>query len=122
MSGFRLAQCYSKSRGRWLIDLIPPGHAGIFDSDRSGFISFSEFEGLWAYIKDWHKIFLRFDRYVLPSSFGFDGELTDVVDGAAMGRDNSGTIDRGELDQALQSFGYPLPRDLVRKLEKRFGR
>ena len=36
-------------------------------------------------------------------------------------RDNSGTIDRGELDQALQSFGYPLPRDLVRKLEKRFG-
>jgi len=38
------------------------------------------------------------------------------------GRDNSGTIDRGELDQALQSFGYPLPRDLVRKLEKRFGK
>ena len=36
-------------------------------------------------------------------------------------RDNSGTIDRSELDQALQSFGYPLPRDLVRKLEKRFG-
>lgn len=35
--------------------------------------------------------------------------------------DSSGTIDRGELDQALQSFGYPLPRDLVRKLEKRFG-
>ncbi|KAG7562286.1 hypothetical protein FFLO_02274 [Filobasidium floriforme] len=70
---------------------------GIFDSDRSGFISFSEFEGLWAYIKDWHKIFLRFDR------------------------DNSGTIDRSELDQALQSFGYPLPRDLVRKLEKRFA-
>jgi Ca2+-binding EF-hand superfamily protein len=36
--------------------------------------------------------------------------------------DNSGTIDRSELDQALQSFGYPLPRDLVRKLEKRFGK
>lgn len=68
----------------------------IFDSDRSGYISFVEFEGLWAYIKDWHNIFLRFDR------------------------DHSGTIDRGELDQALQSFGYPLPRDLVRKLEKRF--
>lgn len=47
--------------------------------------------------QDWHAIFMRFDR------------------------DGSGTIDRHELEQALQSFGFPLPPDLVRKLEKRFG-
>jgi Ca2+-binding EF-hand superfamily protein len=49
-----------------------------------------------------------------------DLELT--CRGLPAASDNSGTIDRSELDQALQSFGYPLPRDLVRKLEKRFGK
>jgi hypothetical protein len=47
--------------------------------------------------QDWHVIFNRFDR------------------------DQSGTIDRKELEQALKSFGFPLPADLVKKLEKRFG-
>ncbi len=116
---------------------LPPD---IFDTDRSGSINFSEFEGLYRYIKvsqtnffssivslelwlmdfpmnsraiphipnhptippsqppqDWHAIFNRFDR------------------------DQSGTIDRRELEQALKSFGFPLPGDLVKKLEKRFG-
>lgn len=69
----------------------------IFDTDRSGSINFVEFEGLYRYIKDWHAIFHRFDK------------------------DRSGTIDRRELEQALQSFGYPLPIDLVKKLEKRYA-
>ncbi|ORY21907.1 hypothetical protein BCR39DRAFT_552694 [Naematelia encephala] len=69
----------------------------IFDTDRSGAINFQEFEGLYRYIKDWHGIFLRFDR------------------------DNSGTIDRKELHQALLGFGFSLPSEMVRKLEKRFA-
>ena len=69
----------------------------IFDTDRSGSINFMEFEGLYRYIQDWHGIFLRFDR------------------------DNSGTIDRKELHQALLGFGFSLPADMVRKLEKRFA-
>ncbi|GHJ86058.1 hypothetical protein NliqN6_2460 [Naganishia liquefaciens] len=69
----------------------------IFDTDRSGTINYVEFEGLYRYIKDWYNIFQQFDR------------------------DRSGTIDRRELEQALNSFGYPLPSDLVRKLEKRYA-
>jgi len=90
--------------------LTPPD---IFDTDRSGSINFMEFEGLYRYIQvrlaaswqrladvspqDWHGIFLRFDR------------------------DSSGLIDRKELHQALLGFGFSLPSDMVRKLEKRFA-
>ena len=56
-----------------------------------------EFEGLYRYIQDWHGIFLRFDR------------------------DGSGLIDRKELHSALLGFGFSLPLDMVRKLEKRFA-
>ncbi|RXK38915.1 hypothetical protein M231_03760 [Tremella mesenterica] len=69
----------------------------IFDTDRSGSINFQEFEGLYRYIKDWHAIFLRFDR------------------------DNSGLIDRKELHSALLGFGFSLPSEMVRKLEKRYA-
>ncbi|UOH79015.1 hypothetical protein LQV05_000005 [Cryptococcus neoformans] len=68
----------------------------IFDTDRSGSINFQEFEGLYRYIQDWHGIFRRFDR------------------------DNSGLIDRLELSNALQGFGFSLPPELVAKLVKRF--
>nr|KIR83029.1 calcium-binding protein [Cryptococcus tetragattii IND107] len=68
----------------------------IFDTDRSGSINFQEFEGLYRYIQDWHDIFRRFDR------------------------DNSGLIDRLELSNALQGFGFSLPPELVAKLVKRF--
>ncbi|KIR67050.1 calcium-binding protein [Cryptococcus bacillisporus CA1873] len=68
----------------------------IFDTDRSGSINFQEFEGLYRYIQDWHDIFRRFDR------------------------DNSGLIDRLELSNALQGFGFTLPPELVAKLVKRF--
>jgi Ca2+-binding EF-hand superfamily protein len=56
-----------------------------------------EFEGLYRYIQDWHNIFLRFDR------------------------DGSGLIDRKELHQALLGFGFSLPSEMVRKLEKRYA-
>lgn len=69
----------------------------IFDTDRSGSINFMEFEGLYRYIQDWHGIFGRFDH------------------------DQSGLIDRAELHDALEGFGFSLPRDMVRKLEKRFA-
>lgn len=48
-------------------------------------------------IQDWHGIFLRFDR------------------------DNSGTIDRKELHAALLGFGFSLPPEMVRRLEKKFA-
>lgn len=36
-------------------------------------------------------------------------------------QDNSGLIDRRELQAALQGFGFSLPTDMVAKLEKRFA-
>jgi Ca2+-binding EF-hand superfamily protein len=35
--------------------------------------------------------------------------------------DNSGLIDRKELSSALLGFGFALPSDLVRKLEKKYA-
>jgi len=64
----------------------------IFDTDRSGTIGFKEFSGIWNYIKDWQNVFRRFDQ------------------------DRSGTIDRGELDNALRQFGYELSPQLLQLL------
>ncbi|KAK4703368.1 ATP-dependent DNA helicase PIF1, partial [Phenoliferia sp. Uapishka_3] len=68
----------------------------MFDVDRSGTIGFNEFSGLWQYIKEWQGIFRNFDR------------------------DRSGSIDANELGAALQSFGYPLPPQIVQTLEKKY--
>ncbi|KAJ9109546.1 hypothetical protein QFC20_003292 [Naganishia adeliensis] len=100
---------------------VPPAPAGTdvelwqmfsaMDIDQSGQLEANEVQALlakdhrWANIEpredcvkmDWYNIFQQFDR------------------------DRSGTIDRKELEQALNSFGYPLPSDLVRKLEKRYA-
>ena len=54
---------------------------GMFDKDRNGTITFQEFGALWKYVTDWQQCFRGFDR------------------------DNSGSIDRNELKQALTSFG-----------------
>ncbi|KAI5117977.1 hypothetical protein M0805_004910 [Coniferiporia weirii] len=64
----------------------------IFDTDRSGTIGFNEFAGLWKYIKDWQGVFRHFDR------------------------DRSGSIDGGELEEALRQFGYNLSPQLMRLL------
>jgi len=51
----------------------------------------------YSHKQDWHGIFLRFDR------------------------DDSGTIDRKELHAALLGFGFSLPPEMVKRLEKRFA-
>jgi len=69
----------------------------MFDTDKNGTIGFSEFSGLWKYIKDWQGVFKHFDR------------------------DQSGSIDSNELTQALQQFGYNLPRHLVGLIQRKYG-
>jgi len=64
----------------------------IFDTDRSGTITFNEFAGLWKYVKDWQGVFRHFDA------------------------DRSGGIDQDEMERALRQFGYTLNRDQVRLL------
>ncbi|KAJ1848501.1 hypothetical protein LPJ70_000998, partial [Coemansia sp. RSA 2708] len=69
---------------------------GMFDRDRSGTIGFDEFVGLWQYIEDWKKCFRRFDA------------------------DNSGTIDRNELLQALSAFGFRVSQQVVDTLLRKY--
>lgn len=57
---------------------------GMFDRNNNSTIDFDEFASLWKYIDDWQKCFRSFDK------------------------DNSGTIDRNELKQALTAFGKNL--------------
>ena len=54
---------------------------GMFDRKQSGSIDFHEFQALWKYVTDWQKCFRSFDQ------------------------DNSGSIDRRELKNALTTFG-----------------
>ncbi|OBZ69515.1 Programmed cell death protein 6 [Grifola frondosa] len=68
----------------------------IFDTDRSGTIGFTEFAGLWKYIKDWQNVFRHFDR------------------------DRSGSIDGRELQEALRQFGYNLSPQLLTLVEKKY--
>ncbi|KIJ66094.1 hypothetical protein HYDPIDRAFT_130278 [Hydnomerulius pinastri MD-312] len=68
----------------------------LFDVDRSGTIGFNEFSGLWKYIKDWQNIFRHFDR------------------------DRSGSIDSGELRDALLQFGYNLSPQLLTLVQKKY--
>ncbi|KAJ2320741.1 hypothetical protein IWW52_001180 [Coemansia sp. RSA 2704] len=69
---------------------------GMFDRDRNGTIGFDEFVGLWHYIEDWKKCFRRFDA------------------------DNSGTIDRNELFQALSAFGFRVSQQVVDLLLRKY--
>lgn len=68
----------------------------IFDTDRSGSITFNEFQGLWRYIKDWQDVFRHFDR------------------------DRSGSIDGHELAAALNSFGYKLSPMILSLVEQKY--
>ncbi|KAI0774929.1 hypothetical protein BD413DRAFT_537763 [Trametes elegans] len=69
----------------------------IFDTDRSGTIGFNEFAGLWKYIKDWQNVYRHFDR------------------------DQSGSIDTAELQDALRQFGYNLSPPLLQLVERKYG-
>lgn len=69
----------------------------IFDTDRNGSIVFEEFSGLWKYISDWQRVFKTFDQ------------------------DRSGTIDGGELANALRSFGYRLSPPLLMMIEQKYA-
>ncbi|KAJ6525877.1 hypothetical protein DFH09DRAFT_1416110 [Mycena vulgaris] len=69
----------------------------IFDTDRSGTIGFSEFAGLWKYIKDWQGVFRHFDR------------------------DRSGTIDLDELQNALKQFGYNLSPHVLQLVQRKYA-
>ncbi|KAJ8587693.1 EF-hand [Rhizopogon salebrosus TDB-379] len=69
----------------------------MFDVDRSGTIGFNEFTGLWKYIKDWQNVFRHFDR------------------------DQSGSIDRGELRDALKQFGYNLSPQLIGLVQAKYA-
>ncbi|KAJ7076676.1 hypothetical protein B0H15DRAFT_863506 [Mycena belliarum] len=69
----------------------------IFDTDRSGTIGFNEFAGLWKYIKDWQNVFKHFDR------------------------DRSGSIDLGELRDALAQFGYNLSPTTLGLVQRKYG-
>ncbi|KAJ2687405.1 hypothetical protein IWW39_002934 [Coemansia spiralis] len=69
---------------------------GMFDRDRNGTIGFDEFIGLWRYIEEWKQCFRTFDR------------------------DNSGTIDRGELNQALSAFGFRVSPQVVDSLVRKY--
>lgn len=69
----------------------------IFDTDRSGTVTFTEFAGLWKYIKDWQGVFRHFDR------------------------DRSGSIDGRELSQALTQFGFNLTPQLIHLVERKYA-
>lgn len=69
----------------------------MFDTDKSGTITFNEFVGLWNYIQDWQKVFRYFDT------------------------DRSGTIEENELQRALSNFGYNLNPRLLHLISHRFG-
>lgn len=71
---------------------------GMFDKDYSGTINFQEFQALWKYVTDWQNCFRSYDR------------------------DNSGSIDRNELKNALTSFGYRLSDRFYEILMKKFDR
>eukprot|EP00898_Chlorokybus_atmophyticus_P003508 jgi/Chlat1/4158/Chrsp27S08874 len=70
----------------------------MFDTKNSGRIGFPEFQALWKYLHDWKVCFDGFDR------------------------DRSGSIDAGELQTALRSFGYSLSPALIQTLMSKFDR
>jgi peflin len=69
----------------------------IFDTDCNGTINFNEFTGLWKYIKDWQNVFRHFDR------------------------DRSGSINGGELRDALTQFGFNLSPPLLDLVQRKYA-
>jgi len=71
---------------------------GMFDQDHTSTIDFNEFKALWNFITQWEKVFRSFDT------------------------DQSGSIDKNELRNALTSFGYRLSDRFYDLLIKKFDR
>ncbi|KAI8808156.1 hypothetical protein BJ742DRAFT_709943 [Cladochytrium replicatum] len=71
-----------------------------FDRDRNGSLTYEEFEALWRYLKEWQKVFDKFDV------------------------DRSGTISQDELRHALQAFGFSVqnPQTLSAVITKVVGK
>jgi len=70
----------------------------MFDSDRSGSISFVEFCGLWRFLGDWRSLFDRFDV------------------------DRSGAINVTEYQNALTSFGYRLSSNFIETMFRQYDK
>ncbi|KAF2421007.1 EF-hand [Tothia fuscella] len=70
----------------------------MFDTDRSGTISFDEFCGLWGFLAAWRNLFDRFDA------------------------DRSGNISYNEFQEALVAFGYRLSQGFVSLLFRTYDR
>ncbi|KAF1981012.1 EF-hand [Aulographum hederae CBS 113979] len=70
----------------------------MFDTDRSGTISFDEFCGLWSFLSAWRTLFDRFDA------------------------DRSGNISLSEFSSALVAFGYRLSPSFVSLLFSTYDR
>ncbi|KAF2132840.1 peflin [Dothidotthia symphoricarpi CBS 119687] len=70
----------------------------MFDTDRSGSVSFDEFCGLWGFLSAWRGLFDRFDA------------------------DHSGSISFGEFNEALVAFGYRLSNQFVSLLYRTYDR
>ncbi|KAF4523479.1 hypothetical protein B566_EDAN004548 [Ephemera danica] len=68
---------------------------GMFDKDKSGTIDLMEFQQLYNYINQWLSAFKAYDR------------------------DQSGFVDEGELNQALQQMGYRFTPQFVNFLVTR---
>ena len=71
---------------------------GMLDTDHSGTMGLNEFRELWRAIEGWKATFQQFDR------------------------DGSGTIEAGELHDAIRAFGYNLSRATVEAIVSRYSR
>jgi len=70
----------------------------VFDTDRSGEISFQEFTQLYGFVLSMQQAFTSFDR------------------------DNSGRLDYTEVTQALVQLGYRFAQQTVDNVMKKFGK
>ena len=78
-------------------------------------ITFLEFAGLWKYISDWQNVFRHFDR-------DRSGKNTVSAGIYYLFLTIKGSIEGGELSEALKSFGYGLSPHLLALVEHKYGK